>query len=73
LCRPSGAVSSRSVVVPNVGAFAGVTYRIHDFKISAGYRADFFFNAMDGGNDARKSEKIGNYGPFMSVSIGLGG
>lgn len=64
---------SRSVVVPNVGAFAGVTYRIHDFKISAGYRADFFFNAMDGGNDARRTEKIGNYGPFATVSFGLGG
>jgi hypothetical protein len=64
---------SRTLIVPNVGAVAGVSYRIHDFKISAGYRADFFFNAMDGGNDARKSEKIGNYGPFASVSIGLGG
>lgn len=64
---------SRSVVVPNVGAFAGVTYRIHDFKMSAGYRADFFFNAMDSGNDARRTEKIGNYGPFATVSFGLGG
>jgi len=64
---------SRSVIVPNVGGFAGMTYRIHQFKISAGYRADFFFNAMDGGNDARKSEKIGNYGPFATISIGLGG
>jgi hypothetical protein len=64
---------SRTLVVPNVGAMAGISYRIHDFKISAGYRADFFFNAMDGGNDERKSEKIGNYGPFAAVSIGLGG
>jgi hypothetical protein len=70
---PAASVRSRHLVVPNVGGFAGVTYRLHDFKISAGYRADFFFNAMDGGNDARKSENIGNYGPFMSVSIGLGG
>jgi hypothetical protein len=50
-----------------------VTYRIQDFKISAGYRADFFFNAMDGGNDVRRSEKIGNYGPFATISFGLGG
>jgi hypothetical protein len=64
---------SRTVVVPNIGALAGVTYRIHDFKISAGYRADFFFNAMDGGNDVRRSEKIGNYGPFATISFGLGG
>jgi hypothetical protein len=65
--------SKRTVIVPNIGALAGVTYRIHDLKISAGYRADFFFNAMDGGNDVRRSEKIGNYGPFATISIGLGG
>jgi hypothetical protein len=64
---------SRNVVSPNVGAMAGVTYRIQNFRISAGYRADFFFNAMDGGNDARRSEKIGNYGPFATISFGLGG
>ncbi|HVP86135.1 MAG TPA: Lpg1974 family pore-forming outer membrane protein [Rhizomicrobium sp.] len=64
---------SSNVVVPNVGAMAGVTYRIQNFKISAGYRADFFFNAMDGGNDERRSEKIGNYGPFATISFGLGG
>ncbi len=63
---------SRSVVVPNVGGFAGITYRVHDFKLSAGYRADFFFNAMDGGNDARRSEKIGNYGPFASDQCRIG-
>jgi len=64
---------SRTLVVPNVGGFAGMTYRLHDIKVSAGYRADFFFNAMDGGNDVRRSEKIGNYGPFATVSFGLGG
>jgi hypothetical protein len=64
---------SRSVVVPNIGAFASMTYRIQHFKVSAGYRADFFFNAMDGGNDARKSEDIGFYGPFATISVGLGG
>lgn len=64
---------SRSVVSPNVGVMAGVSYRIQNFKISAGYRADFFFNAMDGGNDARRSETIGNYGPFATISFGLGG
>lgn len=64
---------SRNVVVPNIGAMAGMTYRVHDFKLSLGYRADFFFNAMDGGNDMRRSENVGNYGPFATVSIGLGG
>jgi hypothetical protein len=70
---PTHHTRSRNVVSPNVGAMAGVTYRIQNFKISAGYRADFFFNAMDGGNDARISEKIGNYGPFATISFGLGG
>jgi hypothetical protein len=64
---------SRTLFVPNVGGFAGMTYRIHDFKISAGYRADFFLGAMDGGIDTRKSENVGFYGPFASVSVGIGG
>jgi len=63
----------RNVTVPNVGATIGLTYRVEDFKISAGYRADLFFNAMDGGIDTRKSENVGFYGPFASVSVGLGG
>ncbi len=63
----------RSVTVPNVGGFAGASYRIENFKVSFGYRADFFFGAVDGGVDARKSETLGFYGPFASVSVGLGG
>jgi hypothetical protein len=64
---------SRTVTVPNIGAFAGLTYQIQNFKISAGYRADFFFGAMDGGIDARKTEDEKFYGPFATISIGLGG
>lgn len=64
---------SHSVTVPNVGGFAGFTYRIENFKVSAGYRADFFFGAMDGGIDTRKTEDQNFYGPFATVSIGLGG
>jgi hypothetical protein len=63
----------RSVTVPNVGGFAGASYRIENFKVSAGYRADLFFGAIDGGIDTRKSENVGFYGPFASVSVGLGG
>lgn len=44
-----------------------------NFKMNAGYRADLFFHAMDGGIDTRKSENVGFYGPFASVSVGLGG
>lgn len=69
---PAGHSDARSVTVPNVGGFAGASYRIENFKVSMGYRADFFFGAIDGGIDTRKSETLGFYGPFASVSVGLG-
>ena len=64
---------SRFVTVPNLGGFAGLTFRVENFKMSAGYRADFFFGAMDGGIDTTQKENCGFFGPFASVSIGLGG
>jgi hypothetical protein len=64
---------ARTVTVPNVGGFAGLTYRIENFKMSAGYRADLFFGAMDGGIDTTKKQNVGFYGPFASVSVGIGG
>lgn len=69
----SGApVRARSVTVPNIGAFAGLSYRIDSFKMSAGYRADFFFGAMDAGIDAANRNTTSFHGPFASISIGLG-
>lgn len=62
-----------TIAVPNIGGFAGATWRIENFKMSAGYRADFFIGAMDNGIDAHKSQNVGFYGPFATVSIGLGG
>jgi hypothetical protein len=70
---PPSKVRSRTVTVPNVGGFAGLTFRLQNFKVCAGYRADLFFGAMDGGVDAAKKENRGFYGPFASVSVGLGG
>ncbi|HEY5237791.1 MAG TPA: hypothetical protein VIJ62_05370 [Rhizomicrobium sp.] len=64
---------ARTVVVPNVGGFAGWSFRYSNAKLSLGYRADFFFGAMDGGIDTAKKENVGFYGPFASVSVGLGG
>ncbi len=64
---------SRMTTVPNVGGFAGATYRIDNFRVSAGYRADFFFGALDNGIKARKTQAVGFYGPFATVSVGLGG
>jgi hypothetical protein len=64
---------SRSVVVPNVGGFAGMSLRFPNAKVSFGYRIDAFFGAMDGGIDARTTYDRNFYGPFATISIGLGG
>jgi len=64
---------SRFVTVPNAGGFAGLSFRYTNAKLSFGYRADFFFAAMDGGIDTRKVKNVGFHGPFATVSIGLGG
>lgn len=64
---------SRSITVPNIGGFAGVSFKYPNAKVSLGYRADFFFGAMDGGIDARKTYDRNFYGPFATVSVGLGG
>jgi len=41
--------------------------------VSLGYRADFFFGAMDTGIDTAKRTTTGFFGPFATVSIGIGG
>ncbi len=64
---------SRRVTVPNLGGYAGLSVRYNAAKISFGYRADKFFNAMDGGQDTVKKYDRGFYGPYLNVSIGLGG
>jgi iron complex outermembrane recepter protein len=64
---------ARFVTVPNAGAFAGLSFRYSSAKISLGYRGDFFFGAMDGGNDTEKKITPGFYGPFASISVGIGG
>lgn len=70
---PPDKLRSHSVVVPNVGGFAGLSMRYGSAKVSFGYRADFFFGAMDGGIDVRKSYDRNFYGPYATLSIGLGG
>lgn len=72
---PTRGASSRvhSVTVPNLGAFAGMSLKFPNAKVSLGYRADFFFGAMDGGIDARETSDRSFHGPFAKISIGLGG
>jgi len=71
----SGPIRSRSkiVTVPNVGGFAGLSLRFPNAKVSVGYRADLYFNALDNGIDNRSSTDQKFYGPFANISIGLGG
>ena len=67
-------VRKKQVIVPNIGGFAGLSYRAGGrAKVTLGYRADMFFGAIDGGISTRKSENVGFSGPFASVSIGIGG
>lgn len=63
----------RTVVVPNLGGFAGLSWRLPSGKVSLGYRADFFFGAIDGGVSTSQKDTRGFYGPFASFSFGLGG
>jgi hypothetical protein len=70
----AGAVSrNKSVTVPNIGGLASVSWRYSAAKVSMGYRADYYFGVLDGGIAAAKKEDRGFYGPFVSVSVGLGG
>ena len=71
--HPAPSDRSRSVVMPNLGGFAGLSMNYPNAKVSFGYRADFFFGAMDTGIDARHSSNVGFHGPFATISIGLGG
>jgi len=64
---------AHNVTIPNIGGFAGLSFQYPNAKVSFGYRADFFFGAMDGGIDTRKTFDRNFYGPFATVSIGLGG
>ncbi len=62
---------SHSAIVPNLGGFAGLSFRYANAKVSMGYRADLFFGAMDGGVDARQTRDRDFYGPFATISIGF--
>lgn len=62
---------SHSVVVPNLGGFASLSFRYVNAKVSMGYQADFFFDATDGGIEARQTRDRYFYGPFAKISVGL--
>jgi hypothetical protein len=62
----------RNVTVSNFGGYAGLSMNYRNAKVSLGYRADEFFGAMDGGQATAKKENRGFYGPYASISIGIG-
>lgn len=62
----------KNVTVPNLGASLGVSYRWSTARVSLGYRADFFFNAIDGGIATASKENRGFFGPYAAISIGIG-
>ena len=64
---------SRRKAVPNIGGLIGASLKFPNARISLGYRGDFFFGVMDTGVDERKTKTVGFYGPFATISIGLGG
>ena len=66
-------VRNKRVTVPNLGGMVGFSYRLGgEAQISFGYKADFFFNAIDGGIATAKIEDRAFFGPYASISIGLG-
>ncbi len=68
---PTDVSRSRNVVVPNLGGYLGASARYRNAKINFGYRADFFFNAMDGGQETARDYNRSFYGPYLNVSLGL--
>ncbi len=64
---------STRATVPDIGGFAGLSWRLSNAKVSFGYKADFFFGALDGGIDVRRTKDVGFFGPFAAISVGLGG
>lgn len=63
--------SSKNVTVPNVGGSVALSYRLDNFKADFGYRADYFFHAIDMGPGAGQVTR-GFRGPYASISIAVG-
>jgi hypothetical protein len=70
---PFSTSRARSVVVPNLGGQAALSLIFPSAKVTFGYRADFFFGAMDGGIETRHSNNLSFHGPFATISVGIGG
>jgi hypothetical protein len=65
----------KSVVVPNVEAFAAISWQLPDIpgRFTAGYRVDAYFNVIDGGLDEPDSVDRIIHGPFARFTIEFDG
>ncbi len=65
--------TTKNITVPNLGGAIGISYRFRDLKLNFGYRADFFFHAINTGFTGKSAITRGYQGPYASISVGLGG
>ncbi len=63
----------KSVVVPNVEAFAALSWQLPDVpgRFTAGYRVDAYFDVIDGGHHEAESVDRIIHGPFARFTIEL--
>jgi hypothetical protein len=64
---------SKSATVPVVDLSLGLSYDVQRFKVGAGYRWERYFNALDAGFTEHKSYDRTIDGPYVRISVGLGG
>ena len=50
----------------------GLAYEVGRTRISGGYRFERFFDAIDGGIEARETFDRDFHGPYFKVSVGFG-
>jgi len=64
---------TKSVSVPLVDLSLGLSYDIQRMKVSAGYRWERYFNALDAGYAERKEYDRTFDGPYFKIAVGFGG
>jgi hypothetical protein len=70
---PSVSIERRkNALIPNLEGSAALSFSLPAAKVTIGYRADAFWNAVDGGIEVHKSKGQFLHGPFATISIGLG-
>ena len=68
-----GARRSTSTTVPMVGGTLGLSYRVNNLNLSAGYRWERYIDAIDGGVEDRRTYDRTIQGPTLKLGIGFGG